>query len=342
MRKLASIRRCTAIQDIPKADFIDMATVDGWKCVVGKGTVVPGDLGVYYEIDSFLPAEDPRYSKMSTGFREFEGKLGLKIATKRFKKQISQGLFLPLALFPELSDAVLGEDVTEQLGVVKWEIPIPSEMLEFVSGYTSPMIPNTELDRVQNLDDVFAHCGEVEFEKSTKLNGMAVTMYQLEKFGVCSKKYDFLDLPGCLPWELARKHNVEDALAAIGGKFAVQGELIGSWVGQNGERVPNGETEFHVFNIYDLAQGTPLLPDDRLKFMAKLSEYGCTLPHTPVAADYRKLKDYACNLDALLGLAVGPTQLYPGGKLEGLVFNARHSDLRFKVISNEHLLDESK
>lgn len=38
-RKLASIRKVADLLPIPKADRIEVAVVDGWKCVVKKGQV---------------------------------------------------------------------------------------------------------------------------------------------------------------------------------------------------------------------------------------------------------------------------------------------------------------
>lgn len=55
MRKLASIQRVWKIEPIEGADRIELAHVLGWQCVVDKGTFAPMDLGVYFEIDSFLP-----------------------------------------------------------------------------------------------------------------------------------------------------------------------------------------------------------------------------------------------------------------------------------------------
>ena len=54
-RKLASVRRIAAIDPIEGADVIVCATVDGWKLVTQKSNnFQPGDLVVYFEIDSFL------------------------------------------------------------------------------------------------------------------------------------------------------------------------------------------------------------------------------------------------------------------------------------------------
>ena len=48
---------------------------------------------------------------------------GFRLRTMKFRGQISQGLLLPVSQFPEIpQDAENGMDVTELLGVKKWEI----------------------------------------------------------------------------------------------------------------------------------------------------------------------------------------------------------------------------
>ena len=53
-RKLATIRIADELLPIEGADAIEVARVDGWKCVVKKGEFKVGDKGIYFEIDSFL------------------------------------------------------------------------------------------------------------------------------------------------------------------------------------------------------------------------------------------------------------------------------------------------
>jgi len=60
MRKLASIQKITALEAIPDAEAIEVASVLGWKVVVKKGEFQVGDLVVYCEIDSILP-EKPEF-----------------------------------------------------------------------------------------------------------------------------------------------------------------------------------------------------------------------------------------------------------------------------------------
>ena len=55
MRKLATIRRVDNIVPIEGADMIELAVVDGWKCVIRKNDYAVGDSVIYCEIDS-IPA----------------------------------------------------------------------------------------------------------------------------------------------------------------------------------------------------------------------------------------------------------------------------------------------
>ena len=124
MRKLASIQKIWKIEAIEGADRIELAYVLGWQCVVNKGQFQPMDLAVYFEIDSFLPVRPEFEFMRASSYRKTDimGE-GFRLRTMRFRGQISQGLLLPVSQFPEIpAGAELGADVTEMLGVRKWEI----------------------------------------------------------------------------------------------------------------------------------------------------------------------------------------------------------------------------
>ena len=122
-RKLASIEKVWKIEPIEGADNIELAHVLGWQCVVNKGQFKPMDLGVYFEIDSFLPIRPEFEFLRSSSYRNSDilGE-GFKLKTMRFKGQLSQGLLLPVSLFPQLAGYNVGRGVAEELGVKKWEI----------------------------------------------------------------------------------------------------------------------------------------------------------------------------------------------------------------------------
>lgn len=155
MRQLASIQKIKSLQPIENADRIELAEILGWKCVVTKGDFHEGDLCVYFEIDSFLPIED-RYEFLRDSCYRNNKVMGegLKIQTFKFRGQISQGLVLPLRLFPELEGLSLEEnlDVTELLKVRKWEDQEEIAQRMGVSskgGGLPSFIPRTDEARVQ-------------------------------------------------------------------------------------------------------------------------------------------------------------------------------------------------
>lgn len=94
-RALAYTVIVDAIDVIEGADNIALATVGGWKVIVKKEEFAPGDIAVFFEIDSKLPEEE-RYAFME--------RKHYKVKTMKLGKfnVVSQGLLMPLSEFPEL------------------------------------------------------------------------------------------------------------------------------------------------------------------------------------------------------------------------------------------------
>ena len=110
-RALAHIEKIEWVRPIEGADNIELIGVLGWVCIAKKEEFKPGDLAVYIEIDSKCPESDERFAFLAAKHYKVKTmKLG------KFKV-ISQGLALPISLFPELSDKVIGSDVTENLNI---------------------------------------------------------------------------------------------------------------------------------------------------------------------------------------------------------------------------------
>lgn len=122
-RKLVTCRTVSAIKPIEGADNICLAIVDGWQCVVKKGEFEPGDRGLYFEIDSFLPAEDPRFKFLEKNFITYKNRRGARVKTIKLRGQLSQGLMLPKHLFPEIvgNEWNTEEDLSEAFKVIKWD-----------------------------------------------------------------------------------------------------------------------------------------------------------------------------------------------------------------------------
>lgn len=110
-RALAHVEKIEWIKPIEGADNIELIGVLGWVCIAKKGEFTEGDLAVYIEIDSKCPAEDERFAFLESKH--------YKIKTMKLGKfnVISQGLALPLTLFPELNHTPIGSDVTDKLKI---------------------------------------------------------------------------------------------------------------------------------------------------------------------------------------------------------------------------------
>ena len=111
-RELAYITTIQEIRDLPGYDKVEYARVINWWCVVRKGTYKVGDLCVYFEIDSKVPAENPVFDFMS--------KYKYRIKTQKLCKVLSQGLIMTLEELG-LKDVKEGEFLTKKLGVTYYE-----------------------------------------------------------------------------------------------------------------------------------------------------------------------------------------------------------------------------
>lgn len=199
MRKLVSVQKILDVRPIAGADMIEVVDVLGWSVVTQKANgFKPGDLVLYFEVDSFLNAEDKRFASFEERFSNWNGKRGMRLKTIKLRKQISQGLVLPLGDFQELFSMEAesfgvgrlrfneGDDVTEILKIEKWEPAEEGGNLGGAQGAKTagakkfpPFIRKTDQERVQNyINELGKHTDET-FEVSVKLDGSSMTVYHL-------------------------------------------------------------------------------------------------------------------------------------------------------------------
>lgn len=352
VRSLVTVREVTALTPIPGADFIEAAEVNhGWVCVVKKGEFQVGSLGVYFEIDSFLPATDERFKFLERDVRNWKGKDGIKLKTIRLKKQLSQGLLMPLSLFPEIQmarvagaldhsvtmDSVLEADFSELLGVVKWEAEIAACLRGMVKGNFPGWIPKTDEPRIQGIFRTIENCkaefpGQ-EYEATVKIDGSSCTMYLNKgEFGVCSRNLDLKFTEGNAFWQMARKYSVEEKLRSLNRNLAIQGEVFGLGINGNWEGI--NYVDFACFKIWDIGEKRFLTPMERLAIVRPLE-----IPHVPILSINIKLEDFATVAD-YLAYAEGPSLFNP--IREGVVFKSMYTDFSFKAISNTFLLKKKE
>lgn len=359
MRKLVRLTKIEAIEPIADADRLEVARVGGWAVVVLKGEYQPGDVAVYFEYDSFLPEGNPAWQFLvDKSAREFGGVRGHVLRTIKLRKQVSQGLLLKPELFgPEVQNAALGEDISELVGVIKYEPPIPACLAGEVRGLFPSIIPKTDQERVQNLlPEVQAWANEESFwEVTEKLEGSSCTMALLEDgFHVCSRNLDLRESKDNTFWQLARKLDIEARLAKVfpGRQIALQGELIGPGVEGNIYKLT--KHQFVIYDVYDVQQGRYLTPSERIEVVRSINEFPLTADWNDLTLVQRaeKLKDSTVKhvpvlkvvqlpkqdaLAYLLERADGMSLLYDTAR-EGIVFKAMAGGKSFKAISNKYLL----
>jgi len=335
MRKLATIRRIEAIDPIPGADAIEVATVGGWKVVVKKGEFWVDSMAVYLEVDSWVPNTlAPFLTKAGHHPKVFEGIEGERLKTVKLRGQLSQGLLLPSTVaFDQDVIPLEGEDVTELLGIVKWERPVPAQLAGLVKGNFPTLIPKTDQERVQNLSKEIAACQGMRFEVTEKLEGSSMTCYLIDgEFGVCSRNLDLKRDENNSFWAVAIRDGIEEKLRAHGRQIAIQGELIGPGIQDNIYRL--SKPEYRVFDIYDIVAGEYMNPHDRRVLVEQLG-----LIHVPVL-ETEFVLDIA--VDGLITKADGKSVMgdITGPLREGIVFKQVDGGMTFKAISNRYLLNE--
>lgn len=206
-RKLVTVRKINDIQPIVGADLIVLAIIDGWSVVVKKGEFQIGDYCVFFEIDSFLPASDARFSFLAAkGTKTDEnGVERVRLRSIKLKKQLSQGLALPVSAFSEVFESIDEADgnhpdsftphayqqwlveledsrngIEEFLNVTKYERPDDrsnSGGRVKSAGNFPIVIPKTDEDRIQNIFGKYSQTMTgIPFRKSLKLDGSSQTI----------------------------------------------------------------------------------------------------------------------------------------------------------------------
>lgn len=349
MRKLASIQTAIAVEPIPDADAIEKIRVLGWWVVVKKGEHQPGEKLVYCEIDSLLP-ERPEFEFLrASSFKPAQADptgavtlpAGFRIKTVRLRGQVSQGICFPLSILPPGAPTDEGADVTDLLGVVKWEPPLPVGMGGEVKGLFPGFLPKTDETRVQVLEPVLVRHRGKTFYVTEKLDGTSFTAFLRQgEFGICSRNLwmDEADESNILV-RVAKGLGLEEKLRSarerLGFDLAIQAEVIGPGIQKNKYALPAvtlrvfSALNVDAYRLLDHGEMAALLAEMQLESVPQLGTLA--LGHT---------------VDEMVAFAEGTSVLNPKVQREGVVLRplAEEYDediggrLSFKVINPKFLL----
>jgi len=356
---LVSVVRITKLEAIPGKDFIALAHNDrnSWRCIVKKTDFQVGDLGVFFEIDSFLPGDDERYAFLKDK-KHYRGKEGYRIKSMKLGGVVSQGLLLPRKSFPEL-DNYKGDDIWIPLRVDQYEteeyltqsggrkVHAPKKFPYFIRKTDESRIQSFNQRELEDLDNR-------DYVVTEKLDGTSCTIYSYKgNFGVCSRNIELYTLSNrfwhnffswlkrkfkIVRWlqfsghsddsgslqdfyaNMALKYRLNKTLPELcnGRGLAIQGEICGPKVSDN--RLSLTKQELYVFSIYDIDKQCHLAWKTVLEICGQLE-----LKTVPTVCERFSSKTVSDKIDELIAMADGESTLSGAAKgalREGLVFKS--------------------
>lgn len=362
-RTLASIQRIVALDPIPGADKILHAQVLGWKCITAiDNGFKAGDLVIYVEIDSRLPADNPAFAFME--------KRNYKVKTIKMRGVYSQGLILPLSVIKDLVTKPIelteGTDVTEILKVTKIDTDEPGEKVPNGSQNQHPIdrwlckfklwrkvrhlfirkkekgwpegIPHTDETRIQalwgKLEPVFQL--PKKWYITTKIDGQSATYYYKKKtlgkdfFGMYSREIRKKEGDGSNWARMAEKYKIKEALKKYGKTVWIQGEIAGPSIQGNKNRLQ--VKRLFIFNVYVPELKRYLNPYEMKEFCESNK-----FEMVPVL--YSEYPLVGKSIDDLVSMSNGPSEWSKDDLREGIVIREMEdyglSRISFKVISPE-------
>lgn len=317
MNGLVYVGKIIEVKEIPNANKIEAVTAvcgsgGKWSGVVQKNQFVVGDLCEVYLQDSLLP-QIPKFSFME--------KHKYRIKMSRFLGVPSEALIMPLTI-----DGYVGYDITDLVGVIKYEKPMPAYIGGDIMGNFPSFIPKTDEPNFQRVPEMIQALQGQKYYATIKMDGSSGTMFNHDgRFGVCSRNYELKQTNNNAFWRIALKY---EGLLPSG--YAVQFEVAGP--GIQGNPIGLKEVQMFAFNVYDIVDHKYL---DFQMFRKFCYEYD--IPMVPVISWGLR---FDLNDDGLRNYA---EQKYSNGKpAEGIVIRPlieqriNGDRLSFKVINLQY------
>jgi len=341
-RMMAWIVKIDDVEKHSNADALDICTVGGWKCITKRDEFQKGEMAVYISIDSWVPHTLAPFLSKGKEPREYNGVKGEKLRTVNLRGKISQGLLLPVSVVVqngvngEEFPFIEGSDVSEILGIQKWEPRIDGRLSGQVKSSFPSFIPKTDQERVQNLKNELAifQVNNLLFEITEKLDGSSCTIYYYNgEIGVCSRNLELQDDGNNVFWHVAKKQKLIDVLSNLKCNIALQGEVIGPKI--QGNLYGATEPMFFLYDIFDIDNRKYLPMEERWNFSTEHN-----INHVPVLG---KNEPIVGNMDDIISSAAGYSILNIKAQREGVVYKSvcDPSNIHFKAISNTFLLKQN-
>jgi len=327
-RKLASVQKIGKLEPIEGKDRIELATIQGWKVIVGKDDFKVGDLVVYIQYDTILPVTADFeflgarcYSKKYNGFRIRNMKMG---------NVFSEGIVFPLKILPKsgASMYIEGYDASDILGVQKYDI----------EGMTAKIGYPTEITRADEANIQVAYSilkdKSYLYYLSEKLEGQAACYYvnSAGEFKVYSHNLCLGERSDNNWWNIAIKFDIEKKMKGYMKNHKVKsmslmGEIVGPKIQKNIYGLSS--LDFYVYSIEDIIAKNKF----GFKDLYEVFHEETGLKIVPLIAKETKLPD---SVNTILESCVGESLLKKGVKREGIVWRRMDGGKGFKAKSKEY------
>ena len=262
-----NVVRIEEILPHPNADTLGIVYIGGYQCVVKKDAYRMGHLALYIQPDTIVPATEP--FKFLWADREFSGEVPEKyrrITVRRFRKEWSEGLLMPVTDFPALIPYLYyeGKDVAELLGFTHYEEPDQSyvlgtqgrkltlwqRILKYFGFGPKPFGPKDapgvyDVESVKNYPRAFIEGEEVI--ATEKVHGSNARYYfDGKQFWVGSHKKWWKDKTN-IWWRVAEKNPWIEAFCRLNPKHTLRGEVTPTQSGYQYGNTP--EEQFFAFDV---------------------------------------------------------------------------------------------
>ena len=241
-RQLASLKYVTSVQEHPNADNLDVISICSfdtalqnmhhWCVVAAKGEIEIKSIVVFFEPDSVLPATDERYASLGPGCRVklSIGNEGYRIKTRKIRGMLSEGLVMPLSMFPETIDSDdfrwnrFNTYCTDLLHVVKWGADDDGETED--DDKRPYFVPKTREPRLQSVPRLCKRLVNQTCYITQKMDGMSISVWCKDGVvGACSRNR-LVDLEGDSPIaDIVRKKQLVEKMPKLDPNTVLQGDL---------------------------------------------------------------------------------------------------------------------
>jgi RNA ligase (TIGR02306 family) len=201
------VARIGETKPIEGADNIELGIIQGWNCIIKKGSYQVGDLVVVATTDAVIPQELSDAMNVTNYLRK-----GQRVKTVKLRGVYSECLIIPITYIQGVK-RVDGADVMEMLGIYKYEPPAVQVQLSSGRKIKYHQNPNFgiyyKFPNLKNVSGLFTEEDEVEISRKIHGTSARYGIVRKHKLSVWDKVRKFFGAKYIEYEYVYGSHNVE-------------------------------------------------------------------------------------------------------------------------------------